>query len=169
MPYYLNMFRKPFTSKRQNMKGKKMNDNQIIEKALQIIESRLAVPGQLIDSPETVVNYLKIKLATQEREVFAVIMLDNRHRVMDYQELFYGSISSAQVNPREVVKAALYANAAAVIIAHNHPSGVAEPSQADIQITEMLSSALDLIETRLLDHIVIGGMNHCSLNERGLI
>ena len=146
-----------------------MNDNQIIEKALQIIESRLAVPGQLIDSPETVASFLKIKLATQEREVFAVIMLDNRHRVIDYQELFFGSIASATVNPREVVKAALYANAAAVVLAHNHPSGIAEPSQADIRITEQLTSALDLIETRVLDHFVIGGMTHYSFNEHGLI
>jgi len=144
-------------------------ENDVINQALQIIESRLKKPGQLIDSPESVINYLKIKLATQEREVFAVIMLDTQHRVTEYQELFYGSINSAEVQPREVVKSALYANAAAVIIAHNHPSGVAEPSQADINITNTLSDALSLVQTRLLDHVVIGGMTHVSFAERGLL
>jgi DNA repair protein RadC len=98
-----------------------------------------------------------------------VLLLDNRHRVIAYKELFRGTIDGASVHPREVVREAMHWNAAAVIFAHNHPSGVAEPSQADIRITQRLKDALALVEVRVLDHIVIGEGEGASLAERGLL
>jgi DNA repair protein RadC len=102
-------------------------------------------------------------------EVFACLFLDNKNRVIQYEELFYGTIDSSAVHPRQVVKRALYHNAAAAIVAHNHPSGVAEPSRADELITLRLKEALALIDVRLLDHIVIGDGQTVSLAERGLL
>ena len=102
-----------------------------------------------------------------EHEVFACLFLDNRHRLICYKQMFNGTIDSASVYPREVVKAALQTNSAAVIFAHNHPSGVAEPSRADIDITQRLTKALALIEVRVLDHIIVGDGYQVSLAERG--
>jgi DNA repair protein RadC len=101
--------------------------------------------------------------------VFACLFLDNRHRLIEYEELFRGTIDGASVHPREVVRRALRANAAAVIFAHNHPSGVAEPSQSDLRITQRLKDALSLVEVRVLDHVIIGDGQGTSLAERGLI
>jgi DNA repair protein RadC len=99
--------------------------------------------------------------------VFACLFLDNRHRVIAFEELFRGTIDGASVHPREVVKHALHHNAAALILAHNHPSGVAEPSRADVQITRRLVAALGLVDIRVLDHLVIGDTEAVSLAERG--
>jgi len=121
-----------------------------------------------MDSPEATRRFLQAELRDKTQEVFAVLFLDNQHRVLAFERLFYGTINQAAVHPREVVKAALRHNAAAVILAHNHPSGVAEPSTADRDITLRLRDALQLIEVRLLDHIIVG--NACvSMAERGLI
>ena len=125
--------------------------------------------GEPLDSAERSVRYLSARLRDYPYEVFAVLFLDNRHRVLAYEELFRGTIDGASVHPREVVRHALQHNAAAVILSHNHPSGVAEPSQADQHITERLRSALQLIDVRVLDHIVIGDGEHCSLAARGLL
>ena len=125
--------------------------------------------GQTLDSPERTVDYLSARLRDYPYEVFAVLFLDNRHRVIAYEELFRGTIDGASVYPREVVKRTLQHNAAAVIFSHNHPSGIAEPSQADQRITERLRDALALIETRVLDHIVIGDGEYCSLAQRGMM
>lgn len=114
-------------------------------------------------------HYLRARLRAYPHEVFAVLFLDNRHRVLAFEELFRGTIDGAAVYPREVVKQALRHNAAAVIFAHNHPSGVAEPSQADRQITEQLVKALGLLEIRVLDHLVIGDDGWVSLAQRGWI
>lgn len=122
-----------------------------------------------ITSPEATRRYLKMRLRGYPYEVFAGLFLDNRHRVLEYQELFRGTIDGASVHPREVVRAAMNCNAAAVIFAHNHPSGVAEPSQADIRITERLRGALDYIDVRVLDHIIIGEGEGTSFAERGLL
>ena len=122
-----------------------------------------------ISSPADTTEFLRAKLAYQEREVFACVYLDHRHRVLGYQELFYGTIDGASVHPREVVKAALALNAAAVIFSHNHPSGVAEPSRADENLTRRLKEALALVDIRVLDHIVIGGLESVSFAERGLL
>lgn len=123
----------------------------------------------VFSSAEHVRNYLSSQLRHSQREVFAVLFLDSQHRLIRYQELFMGTIDAAAVYPREVVKAALQYNSAAVILAHNHPSGVAEPSQADISITEKIKQALDLVDVRLLDHFVVGDGSPVSLAERGLL
>ena len=106
---------------------------------------------------------------TTVREVFAVLFLDAQHRLIEYEELFYGSLDGASVHPREVVRAALKHNAAAVILSHNHPSGVAEPSGADQRVTERLRAALALIDVRVLDHLIVGGNAVTSMAERGLM
>ncbi len=123
----------------------------------------------VLTSPEAVRNYLKSRLRVHPHEVFACLFLDNRHRVIEYRELFRGTIDGASVHPREVVREAMRWNAAAVIFAHNHPSGVAEPSQADVRITQRLQDALALVDVRVLDHIVIGEGGGTSFAERGLL
>lgn len=117
--------------------------------------------------PAACAEYLRARIAAFPYEVFACVFLDNRHRVIACEELFRGSIDGASVHPREVVRRCLSHNAAAVIFAHNHPSGVAEPSQADREITGHLRRALELIEVRVLDHFVIGSGSALSLAERG--
>src|SRR6202051_3657008 len=113
--------------------------------------------GAAMDSPRAVREFLTIKLGALEHELFAVLLLDTRHRLIEYVELFRGTIDGASVHPREVVKLALAKNAAAILLAHPHPSGVAEPSQADELITQRLKEALSLIDVRVLDHLVIAG------------
>lgn len=127
------------------------------------------VNGDVLSSPQAVRQYLALHLAAREHEVFAGLFLDNRHRVIEYTELFRGTIDSAAVYPREVVKHCLARNAAAVIFAHNHPSGVAEPSDTDVRLTRKLSDALALIDVRVLDHLIIGRGVQTSLAERGLM
>lgn len=124
--------------------------------------------GNPLDDPEAVRFYLSSRLRDSRFEVFACLFLDNRHRVIEYEELFNGTIDGASVYPREVVRRALHHNAAAVIFAHNHPSGVAEPSQADERITQRLKDALRLIDVRVLDHFVVGD-HVVSFAERGLL
>jgi DNA repair protein RadC len=125
--------------------------------------------GDMLNSPELVRRYLSAQLRHQPREVFAVLFLDNQNRLIVYEELFFGTIDGASVYPREVVRRALAHNAAAVILAHNHPSGVAEPSQADQRITQRLMAALDLIDVRVLDHMVVGDSEVVSFAERGIL
>jgi len=125
--------------------------------------------GATLSSPAETAEALAHQFADLEHEVFACLFLDNRHRVIAFEELFRGTIDGASVYPREVVKQALAHNAAAVILAHNHPSGDPEPSQADRTITTRLKDALALVDVRVLDHIVVGGAEHISFAERGLI
>ena len=121
----------------------------------------------VLESPGAVRLYLQTQLRESPYEVFAGLFLDNRHRVIRYEELFRGTIDGASVYPREVVRRALELNAAAMIVAHNHPSGVAEPSRADIEITDRLKKALALMDIRLLDHMIIGDSEVTSLAEQG--
>lgn len=121
------------------------------------------------DSAQSVRRYLQLELRDQNREIFHALFLDGRHRLICAESLFFGTINSATVHIREVVKRGLELNAAALIVAHNHPSGVAEPSQADIRLTERLAEALSVVDIRLLDHFVIGDGEPLSLAERGLI
>ena len=121
-----------------------------------------------INSPADTRHYLQSLMRDYTQEIFGCLMLDTKHRVITFRELFRGSINSASVYPREVVKQALADNAAAVILAHNHPSGVAEPSRSDISLTQRLSKALDLVDIRVLDHLVIGDEVVC-FSERGLL
>lgn len=124
--------------------------------------------GNALTSPDHTRNYLSAQLRDRHQEVFACLFLDNRHRVLGYEELFHGTVDGASVHPREVVRRCIAHNAAAVIMAHNHPSGIAEPSRADEQITERLKQALALIDVRLLDHMIVGDGDITSLAERGL-
>lgn len=146
-----------------------VTENQIINQALTILESRLRQPGAIFGKPDESKNFLRLNLAESEHEVFSVLFLDNQHGLIEYVELFRGTIDGASVYAREVVKEALSRNAAAVIFAHNHPSGVSEPSQADRQITDRLKAALLLVDVRTLDHIVIGRTDCYSFAEHGLI
>ena len=141
---------------------------QILEEARRVIDLKTQ-RGEAFTSPERVKEYLITKLAGFEHEVFAALFLDAKHQLIQYVEMFRGSIDSASVYPREVVKEALHHNAAAVIFAHNHPSGNPEPSQADKTLTQRLKEALMLVEVRSLDHIVVGGRQTVSFAERGLI
>ncbi|MGI9336127.1 MAG: RadC family protein [Gammaproteobacteria bacterium] len=123
--------------------------------------------GCLLSSPADTRRFLDARLRAYPYEVFACLFLDNRHRVLGFEEMFRGTIDGANVYPREVVKRALALNAAALIAAHNHPSGVAEPSQADRALTRRLQDALGLVDVRLIDHIVIGDGELVSFAERG--
>lgn len=125
--------------------------------------------GDIMDSPQSVRNYLRLSLGGKPHEIFVGIFLDARHRTIATEELFRGTLTQASVYPREVVKRALFHNAAAIIFAHNHPSGVAEPSQADETLTQSLKQALALVDIRVLDHFVIGSEAVVSFAERGLI
>jgi DNA repair protein RadC len=131
--------------------------------------SALMHSGPVLANPQATRDFLRMRLRDLPHEVFCCLFLDNRHRVLTFEELFRGTIDGASVHVREVVKRALAHNAAALIVAHNHPSGVAEPSQADEMITRKLKSALELVDIRLLDHLVVGD-SHCeSFVERGLL
>ena len=122
-----------------------------------------------LDNPATTRRFLASRLRHLPHEVFACLLLDNRHRVIAFEELFRGTIDGASVHPREVVRLVIRFNAAAVILAHNHPSGVAEPSRADIQLTRRLCDALALVDVRVLDHVVVGEGDGVTLAERGLL
>jgi DNA repair protein RadC len=143
--------------------------DQVIRWALEILQQRLRVAGTTLSSPEAVRDYLRLLLADRAHEVFVCIFLDSQHRVMDCEELFRGTLAQTSVYPREVVKEALARNSAAVIFAHNHPSGVAEPSRADELLTQSLKQALALVDIRTLDHFVVAGPQVVSFAERGLI
>ncbi len=141
---------------------------EIIFLDTQLIDS-LFKAGKTISDPHDTRDFLKLKLGSLEHEVFAIILLNNRHQIIHYEHLFRGTINGASVYSREVVKLALKHNAAAAIISHNHPSGNAEPSTSDERITSRLKDALNLVDIRLLDHLVIGQGEIISLAERGLL
>jgi len=140
---------------------------QIVTMARTLLKRRFA-RGTAITSPEKTKAFLALQLAHLDHEVFAALFLDNRHRLLEFEVLFRGTIDGASVHPREVVKRALGLNAAAVIFAHNHPSGDADPSQADLRITQRLKEALALVDVRVLDHLVVG-REVVSFAERGLL
>ncbi|MDH5895417.1 RadC family protein [Vibrio splendidus] len=129
--------------------------NELLERAADALAAKYKREGTFTN-PTNVKEYLKLKLGAHDREVFAVMFLDNQHQLISFEELFFGTIDAASIYPREVLKAALNHNAAAVVFAHNHPSGIAEPSQADRRITQRLVDALKLVDIRVLDHIVVG-------------
>jgi DNA repair protein RadC len=138
----------------------------VVEMSRRYLQQQLQ-ENDALTSPEATRRYLQAHLRHYPHEVFSCLFLDNRHRVIAFEELFRGTIDGASVHPREVVKRALAHNAAALILAHNHPSGVTEPSQADRHITAHLKQALSLVDIRVLDHIVIGEGEPVSLAERG--
>ncbi len=126
-------------------------------------------PGKVLSSPEETRGYLRLRLAEHKNEVFGCLFLDNRHRIIEVAELFQGTIDGASVHPRVVVQKALELNAAATVLFHNHPSGVAEPSHADEALTRRLKDALALVDVRVLDHFVVTAGESISFAERGLI
>lgn len=144
-------------------------DNAVIRKALRIMESRLTYRDTPLNSPQTVRDYLRLRIADREWEVFVVLFLDAQNRLIAAEEMFRGTLTQTSVYPREIVKAVLKHNAAAVIFAHNHPSGVAEPSRADELLTQALKQALSLVECKTLDHLVVSGEKTTSFAERGLL
>ncbi len=141
---------------------------QVLAAAQQIVDARM-VRGTSFKDPAVACGFFRDKLGHLEREVFAAVMLDTRHRLIDYVELFQGTIDGAEVHPREVVRAALRLNAAAVLVAHNHPSGEVEPSAADRAVTARLKQALALVDVRLLDHVVVAGRQSLSMAARGAV
>ena len=141
---------------------------QILEAARQAIERKMQ-RGTSFTSPAAVKEYLRAKLAGFEHEVFAVLFMDTQHRLIEYAEMFRGTIDGASVYPRELVKEALRLNAAAVIVSHNHLSGNPEPSGADRALTQRLKEALGLVDVRVLDHVIVAGTGTTSFAERGLI
>ncbi|MCS6178915.1 RadC family protein [Shewanella baltica] len=143
------------------------SDEAILASAANIIAERY-IKKDAYTNPQATKDFLTYKLSGYEREVFAVMLLDNQHQLLEFNELFFGTLDAASVYPREVVKAVLAVNAAAVIFAHNHPSGESEPSAADKNITKRLTDALALIDVRVLDHIVVG-RSPVSFAERGLL
>ncbi|EPJ5824421.1 DNA repair protein RadC [Pseudomonas aeruginosa] len=142
--------------------------DQILEAARLVIDQKMQ-RGTSFTSPAAVKEYLLAKLAGFEHEVFSVLFLDTQHRLIEYREMFHGTIDSAEVHPREVVKEALRLNAAALVISHNHPSGNPEPSAADRALTRRLKDALGLVGVRVLDHVIVAGSTTASFAERGLI
>ncbi len=155
-------------------KNKRSSNTNWTDAAFQILESAASIVAEkfsdkdVYSDPDLTKEFLMYKLSGHEREVFAVMFLNSQNELIEYNELFSGTINSAAVYPREVVKHALKVNASAVIFAHNHPSGKSEPSEADKQITTRLNAALSLVDIRVLDHIVVG-RTPVSFAERGLI
>ncbi|HEN3276736.1 TPA: DNA repair protein RadC [Yersinia enterocolitica] len=146
-----------------------LSTQRTIKRALFLLETHLREPGTSFTSLGTVSDWLRLRMARLEREVFMVLWLDNQHRLLAHETLFTGSINSTEVHPREIVKSALKHNAAAVLLAHCHPSGHADPSDADRQITCRIQEALMLVEVRVLDHCIVGGMTVYSFAEHGLL
>ncbi|WP_227318069.1 RadC family protein [Cedecea davisae] len=144
------------------------NEQRIIRRALRLLDKYQRQPGEQFLSTSFTKTWLQLQLAHQEREVFIVMYLDNQHRLLGREILFTGTLSHIEVHPREVVKSALRHNAAAVILAHNHPSGSAEISQQDKHITQRIVKALALVDVRVLDHLVIGN-DVVSFAELGLL
>jgi len=145
-----------------------MTEDEVIAAAIRILENRLR-GGDCLTSPQAVREYLRLRLGAREHEVFMAVWLDAQHRVIAAEELFAGTLTQTSVYPREVVKAALRNNAGAVLFCHNHPSGVAEPSQADQLLTETLKRALDLVDVKVLDHFIVTCGSAMSFSERGLL
>jgi len=148
--------------------SRKRDPDAVIAQALALLEER-AKYSDALASPTATRDWFRLRLALAQREQFACAFLDAQHRVIEFEVLFAGTLTQTSVYPREVVKAALKHNAAAVIFAHNHPSGFAEPSQADQLLTETLRRALALVDVKVLDHIIVGRAVVMSFAERGLL
>lgn len=153
---------------REKTRYRAADSEQVLAAAQQIVDARM-VRGASFKDPAVACEFFRNKLGHLEREVFAAVFLDTRHRLIDYVELFQGTIDGAEVHPREVVRAALRLNAAAVLVAHNHPSGDVEPSAADRAVTARLKQALALVDVRLLDHVIVGGGQSLSLASSGVV
>jgi len=153
----------------QPTESSKMSDQDIINQALKILKLRLHKPDFFITEQDDARSYLKLQFSGLEYESFRVMYLNNKHGLIKMKEMFRGTINQAKIYPREILKAALHFNAAAVILSHNHPSGKIDPSMSDRTITRQLVTALDLIDIRVLDHIIVGGDDTFSFAQNGLL
>jgi len=149
--------------------GAYLTDDDVIRMAVGIMTHRFGLKRASLNSPTLVRDYLQLTLADKEHEVFVCVFLDAQHRVIALEEMFRGTLTQTSVYPREVVKRALHHNCASVIFAHNHPSGVAEPSRADEALTVALKQALALVDVKVLDHFIVAGNQTLSFAERGLL
>ena len=148
----------------------KIDEESVIARAMEILEARMYQSGPVMDNPGAVKDYLRIKMMPHtKQEVFGVLFLDSQNQVIQYREMFFGTLTQTSVYPREVARIALELGAASVILTHNHPSGSVEPSRADIHLTNTLKSALTLLDVRVLDHIIVGGTSVLSMAEKGLM
>ncbi|MGE0436808.1 MAG: DNA repair protein RadC [Steroidobacteraceae bacterium] len=145
------------------------SDDWIIRQAIALLEQRVFKAGPLLDQPQAVKDYLRLKLIAEPNEVFAIVFMNSQHRVLAYEPMFKGTLDSTAVYPRVVVQRALELNAGAVIFSHQHPSGCTEPSSADRVLTDRLKAALALIDVRVLDHIIVGQGSPYSFAESGLL
>jgi DNA repair protein RadC len=148
--------------------AKRAELSAVLEMARRALSQQLA-HGPVFDSPRRVKDYVALELGGLGREVFGALFLDAQHRLIEWRELFHGTLTQTSVYPREVVRQAMQLNAGAVVLAHNHPSGVAEPSRADEMLTQALKQALALVDVRVLDHLVVGTGQVVSFAERGLL
>lgn len=144
-------------------------ENKLIQRALAVLERRLFQRGPCVSNPSDIRNYLRVRLAPQDREVFALLYLDNRHRVMAFEPLFQGTVDGAPVYPRVVLKRAIEHNCAALILVHNHPSGVAKPSHGDRVLTKQLKNLLAEVDIRVLDHFIVGEGEPFSFADAGIL
>ena len=144
------------------------SDEEVLQGARRVLSYRMR-RGSAMSSPQAVKDYLRVHLGSLEHEVFGVLFLDAQHRLIAFKQMFRGTVSQTSVYPREVVKEALSLNAAAVVLAHNHPSGTEEPSRADEYLTQTLKTALALVDVRVLDHFVVAAAEITSFAERGLL
>jgi len=142
--------------------------DEVLQQARRVLSQRVR-RGATMSSPQAVKDYLRVEIGVLDHEVFCVLFLDAQHRVITLKQMFRGTVTQTSVYPREVVKESLSLNAAAVVLAHNHPSGSAEPSRADEFLTQTLKTALALVDVRVLDHLVVAGADVCSFAERGLL
>jgi len=141
---------------------------EVLQQARRVLSHRVR-RGATMFSPQAVKDYLRVQVGVLEHELFCVLFLDAQHRIIALKQMFRGTVTQTSVYPREVVKESLALNAAAVILAHNHPSGAAEPSRADEFLTQTLKAALALVDVRVLDHFVVAGADCVSFAERGLV
>lgn len=144
-------------------------EDRAIYRALKILESRAKTESYIVTSTTTTRDYLRLALGGEDKEIFAVVFLDSANRVIDIEKMFYGTLSRTSVYPREVVRRALLHNAASVILAHNHPGGIAEPTMADRLLTDRLAETLSLVDIRVLDHFIITTTKAASFYELGLL
>jgi DNA repair protein RadC len=145
------------------------SEEKVVARAIRILMKELTTPGELLTAPSVVKRYLQLRLARKEHEVFGALWLNAKNQLIASEDMFFGSLTQTTVHPREMVKKALGYNAASVVCYHNHPSGSPSPSEADRHLTTALMNALQLVEVRLLDHIIVGGLASYSFAEHGEI
>lgn len=144
-------------------------ERKTVDAAIAILNKHLKSHEFCFSNPQATINFLRLKTEQSEREIFSVIFLNKQHYMIEFEQMFFGTIDSSEVHPREVIKRALQLNAAAVIFSHNHPSGVSKASDADERVTKRLQQALSFVDISVLDHIIIGSGEYYSFSEKGLL